>query len=418
MLTRKTRIQLIAFFLIAIVSVSYAAYRFTDVGKLIGADGYTARLQLASSGGIFSNAEVTYRGVNVGRVGELRLTANGMEADLNIEPDMPKIPADLQAVVANRSAVGEQYVDLRPKRDSGPYLENGSVIDERRAKTPVGTDQVISDLNSLASSVPIDSLRTVVDESYEAFRGTGPDLQVLMDNARDFTRSARANLPQTVQLLNTGGTVLDTQNAEASNIKSFSRDLRLLAGQLKNSDGDLRKLISTTPQVSRQVSGLLRESGSGLSVVLANLLTTSKILATRNDGLEMSFIVYPMAGVAANSLIDEEGKAHLGFALNLLDPPTCVKGYEGTQRRLGSDTRPVPPNYQAHCGEPKGSPINVRGSQNVPYGSVPTSPTPAQIQANEDRPTEAQAEQRGAPGTAGSGGVTLTSMGQLLGLPN
>lgn len=419
MLTRATRIKIVAFFLIAVVSVVYAAFRFTDVDKMFGAAGYTVRMELAESGGIFSNAEVTYRGVNVGRVGDIRLTANGMEVDLNMEEDTPKIPRDLQAVVANRSAVGEQYVDLRPRTNSGPYLADGGKIDVRNTKTPVRTGQVITDLDNLASSVPTESLRTVVDESYDAFRGTGPDLQVLMDTARDFTRGARQNLPKFTNLLDTGGQVLDTVNAESDNIKSFSKDLRLLSEQLKGSDGDIRKLISTAPKAAEQVSALLRESGDGLGRVVANLLTTSNILRTRNDGLEMSFIVYPMVGAAAQGLVDDKNNAQIGFALNLLDPPPCTKGYEGTDRRPGNDVRPRMPNQDAYCAEPKGSPINVRGSQNAPYGGVPNPPSQSQIEANRDRPSQAAAEQagRGSPGTAAGPGVGITSMGQLLGLP-
>src|SRR3954452_22520253 len=119
MLTKRVRLQLIAFAVIAVLAITYAAFRFTDIGKLFGANGYTVKMNLKESGGIFTNAEVTYRGYNVGRVGEIHLTHEGIQVDLNIDPDAPEIPSDLDAVVANRSAVGEQYVDLRPRQDGG-----------------------------------------------------------------------------------------------------------------------------------------------------------------------------------------------------------------------------------------------------------------------------------------------------------
>src|SRR6185436_12957555 len=134
----------------------------------------------------------------------------------------------LDAVVANRSAVGEQYVDLRPRTAAAPYLSADSDIPAGRTRTPIGTDTVLRDLDSLAASVPTDALRDVVDELYLAFRGTGADLQVLLDSTRDLTSAAIANLPATITLIDTGGTVLDTQNAEAGNITSFGHDLRLL----------------------------------------------------------------------------------------------------------------------------------------------------------------------------------------------
>lgn len=201
MLVRRTRFQLVAFAIISIAAIVYALIRFAGLGTVFGNSGYTVKLELNESGGIFTNAEVTYRGFNVGRVGELRLTQTGLEADLDIDPSAPQVPADLDAVVANRSAVGEQYVDLRPKGDKGPYLAAGSVIPANKTTTPVSTDRLIGDLDSLAASVPVDSLRTVVDESYDAFQGTGGDLQKLLDTARSFTTTAQQYLPQTIQLL-------------------------------------------------------------------------------------------------------------------------------------------------------------------------------------------------------------------------
>ena len=126
-----------------------------------------------------------------------------------------------------------------------------SVISADRTKTPLGAETVISDLDSLASSVPTDSLRTVVDELDKAFAGTGPDLQVLLDSTSDFTKTATEHLPQTIALINDSGTVLDTQVAQSSNITSFANDLSLLSEQLRDSDADLRRLIASTPQAAK-----------------------------------------------------------------------------------------------------------------------------------------------------------------------
>jgi phospholipid/cholesterol/gamma-HCH transport system substrate-binding protein len=418
-LTKRVRLQLVAFAVIAVVAVVYAMFRFTDVGKVFGGGGYTVKMNLRESGGIFTNAEVTYRGFNVGRVGEIHLTHDGIQVDLDIEPDAPRIPADLDAVVANRSAVGEQYVDLRPRGDEGPYLSGASVISADRTVTPVSTDAVLRDLDSLATSVPTESLRTVVDELDRAFAGTGDDLQVLLDSTRDFTSMAQEHLPQTITLISDGGTVLDTQNANAGNIKSFANSLNLLSEQLKNSDPDLRRLITAAPQVASQVTDLLQESGPGLGVTIANLLTTSDILRARKDGLEYAFVAYPLFSAAGQGLLaDDPGQVHLGLVLNLFNPPPCTKGYEHTQRRSGTDTDssapPVP--EQTYCAEPPGSPVNVRGSANAPYGGVPVA---------QDQPatppgggtTDTSDPLAGLPGSVSQRGGSATSLATLLGLP-
>ncbi|MDQ0377569.1 MlaD family protein [Amycolatopsis thermophila] len=418
MLVRKTRIQLVAFLVISVVAIVYALIRFAGLGQVFGQTGYTVKLDLNSSGGIFTGAEVTYRGFNIGKVGQLRLTADGLQADLEISPDTPQVPANLQAVIANRSAVGEQFVDLRPVADGGPYLQGGSVIPAAKTEVPIGTDQIITDLDSLASSVPKDALRTVVDESYNAFNGTGRDLQELLDTARDFTGTAQQYLPQTVQLLDSGEKVLATQNAQAGNLAEFSRNLNELSATLKGSDADIRRLIEVAPGAAQTLNQFVADLGPGLGELTANLLTTSNLLLTRQDGIQQVLVSYPVLAVGARSVAPGDGTAHLGLALNLFDPPVCTKGYMNPENyRTGAETTPRDPNLGSYCAEPAGSPIDVRGAQNAPYNGVPVAPTPEQVQQNSDRDEQQLAYMRGTPGVVGSPGVSINSLSALLGLP-
>lgn len=420
MLVRKTKIQLVAFLVVSVLAVAYALVRFTDVEKTFGAGGYTVHLHLTSSGGIFTGAEVTYRGYNIGEVGRLSLTEDGLAAELLIEPDTPRVPRELDVTIANRSAVGEQYVDLRPVTDEGPYLADGDVIGPERVSTPVPAEDLITDLDSLASSVPTESLRTIVDESYEAFHGTGEHLQRLMDTTSEFTRVAKEYLPQTVELLDKGSTVLRTQNDLSTYMRSFSEDLAALSQTLKDSDGDIRNLIDVAPDAATTVSGVLAESGPGLSNVVANLLTTSNVLITRLDGVEQALVSYPLVAAGAYSVTPGDGTAHLGLVLNLFDPPACTKGYRLPETyRPGNDTTPREPYKDAYCAEPPGSPIAVRGSQNAPYNGVPSLPTPAQVEANRNRDSE-QLEylRRIASDLAKEDGRSISSLRELVGLPD
>ncbi len=47
------------------------------------------------------------------------------------------------------SAVGEQYVDLRPRTDSGPYLQDGSVIPADNATIPQAVGPVLDRVSKL-----------------------------------------------------------------------------------------------------------------------------------------------------------------------------------------------------------------------------------------------------------------------------
>jgi phospholipid/cholesterol/gamma-HCH transport system substrate-binding protein len=407
MLLRGTKVRLFLFAMIAVVGIVYVGGTYAGLDRLFGSRGYRVTVQLADSGGIFANAEVTYRGVTVGRVERLTLSDDGVDVVLDIEDDAPPIPADTMAVVANRSAVGEQYVDLRPDHDAGPFLAEGSVVPRDRTATPSSPETLLSNLDTFVESVPQESLRTTVDELFRAFQNTGPALQVLLDSAGQLTDTASEHLPQTTSLLANGRIVLDTQAAQTRQILDYSSNLRLIAEQLKTSDPDLRKLITTTPVVAVQVNDLLRDSGQDLGVVIANLLTTMEVTSTRVDGIEELLVAFPMITATAPGA-NPDGTGHLGLVLTFNDPMSCTKGYETTKQRPGNAVTDVAPNDQAYCAEPPGSPIGVRGSQNAPFGGKPVE-VPAPAAAPQQVP--------GLPGALSFPGGPPTTLAGLLGLP-
>ncbi|MCO1579244.1 MCE family protein [Crossiella sp. SN42] len=406
-MNRAVIIRIGVFLAIAALGLSYVGARYAGLDRLFGTRGYLVTLRLADSGGIFTNAEVTYRGVAVGRVGQLHLTERGLDVDLDIEHTASPIPADTEAVVATRSAVGEQYVDLRPKHTNGPYLAEGSVIEQQRTAIPAEVSSVLADAHRLVKSVPVDSLRTVVGELHTAFADAGPELRRLLESADSLTRTAAQHLPQTKELLANAKTVLGTQQEQSRQITDYSRSLRELADQLRRSDPHLRTLVEQVPEVAARTDDLLRRSGTGLSVLLANLLTTSRITSARTAGLEQLLVAFPVI-TATSPTASGDGTGHLGLVLNFFDPFSCTKGYEGTKQRPGKETSDAPLNNKAYCAEPPNSPTGVRGSQNAPYGGRPATPS-APRQQTPDLP--------GPLGLLGPQPGPRT-LGQLLGLEN
>lgn len=371
MFSRPTKIRLGLFLVIAVVGIGFTGARYAGLDRLFGGGGYAVVVEMPDSGGIFVNSEVTYRGVAVGRVTDMRLTDRGAAVDLHIDAAAPPIPAAARAAVANRSAVGEQYLDLRPDDDRGPVLADGSVIPAARTEIPPSPESVLLNLDQLVSSVPLDSLRTVVDESGTAFQGTGPHLQRMLDSTGSLIAAADRNLPRTTALLDNSDVVLRTQQEQAEQITTFSRGLRDVAEQFKSSDPDLRRLIDAAPPAAGEIDELLRTSRTGLQKTTANLLTTMRLLDVRGPALENMLVALPMMSASSHSAQDGDGRGHLGVVLNFFNPLACEKGYEGTERRPGSDTTPAPPNRDIHCAEPPGSPTNVRGSANVPRAPIP-----------------------------------------------
>ncbi|MFF4145528.1 MCE family protein [Streptomyces sp. NPDC001698] len=365
MITRMVRAQLLAFATVTALGVSYVGARYTGLVDDVLHRGYTVRADFAESGGVFPGAEVTYRGVPVGRVGDLQLTGSGVSVALKIEDGAPRIPADTLAVVADRSAVGEQYVDLQPRRSGGPYLMDGSPIPRSHTRTPLPVTDLVLSLDRLVNSVGKDDLRVTVDELGKAFAGTGPNLSRLVDSGDALVESASESLPQTVSLIEDSRKVLKTQADQGSAIKSFSRDLATLTAQLKSSDGDLRRLIGTTVPAAQEVDSLLKSTRPHVPVLLANLISGGQITVARLPGVEQALVTLPFNVAGSYTVIPGDGTTHFGLTVNADDPPACTQGY-GTQRRDPADTGTRPANTDARCTAPRGSKTSVRGAQNAP----------------------------------------------------
>ena len=368
MITRRTKIQLVIFAVITLLGVSYVGAHYARLDRAFYDDNYTVTVHLADSGGIFAGGQVTYRGVNVGTVHKLVLTHAGVNAVLDIDNSFGEIPADTSAVVGNRSAVGEQYVDLQPQRNVGPFLHNGSVIDQKETQLPIATDTLLTHLSQTVESVNQQDLKTTIDELGQAFAGTGEDLQRIIDTGNSFLQTANDNFDLTTSLIRDSNTVLHGQVDSESAIRNFSRQLQAFSTVLAGADPDLRTLIDTGGVAANQLRTFLDQNSVELGDLINNLVTTGDVIVKHLDGIKQILVIYPYVvegGFTVVSKSPDTGLYDAHFGMILTTQPVCHKGYGTTDTRPPDDGSNRPMNVNARCDEPP-TQSNARGSQNAP----------------------------------------------------
>ncbi|BBY82820.1 MCE family protein [Mycolicibacterium pulveris] len=370
MLTRFVRNQLIIFTIASIIGVTVMAFVYMQVPTLLGVGRLTVKLELPAAGGLYRFGNVTYRGVQIGKVTSVALTETGAEATLSLDTS-PKIPADLQAEVRSVSAVGEQYVDLRPRTDSGPYLQNGSVIPVEDTTIPQEVAPMLDQVSKLVDSIPGDRISDLLDESFKAFNGAGPDLQSLLDSAATITGDANAVSDQTRALIDDSGPLLDSQVESADAIRTWARSLAGVTDQLQQNDPEIRAVLQRGPGFAQEVSRLLTEVKPTLPILLANLTTVGQVLATYNPALEQLLVIFPGIIAAQQSFglptNNPTGLPSGDFALTIGDPPACTVGFlPPSQWRSPEDMTTVDTPEGLYCKLPQDSPISVRGARNYP----------------------------------------------------
>ena len=79
MITSRTKKQLIVFVIITLLGVTFVGARYARLDRLFYDSAYTVNAHFAQSGGIFTGAEVTYRGVGIGQVSDMKLTDEGVD---------------------------------------------------------------------------------------------------------------------------------------------------------------------------------------------------------------------------------------------------------------------------------------------------------------------------------------------------
>ncbi|WP_134766999.1 MlaD family protein [Nocardioides sp. 1609] len=372
MITRRTKAQLVVFVIITLVGVTYVGARYARLDKVVRDDAYAVTAHFSEAGGIFAGAEVTYRGVGVGTVDRLELTEEGVDVVLEIDDEHDDIPADAIALVGNRSAVGEQYVELQPKVDPADgvaVLEEGAEIANADTRTPIATETLLADLATTVGSVDRDALRTTVTELGDAFEDSGPDLQKIIDTGTSFIDAANENFDITTRLIEDSNTVLSTQVFSESSLRTFAKQLALFSGTLADADPDLRRVIDEGSFAANQLRGLIEDNRVELGDLLNNLVTTGNVVVQHLDGIEQVLVLYPYiveGGVTVASKDPVTGLYDAHFGLVITDAVPCTAGYEGTDKRSPQDRFEDPPmNEDARCTEPA-SVTNARGAQNLP----------------------------------------------------
>ena len=363
-MTRGIRVRIAAFLVLSAVGIVYITASYLGVVDKVLGRGLTVHATLPTSGGLYEGSEVTYRGVEIGRVSAMKPTTDGVRLDLSLK-DGTKLPVDSPMYVHNLSAVGEQYLDFEPPDDKPPYAESGDTLKGNADSLPVDEGDLLIALNRFVGSVDKEHLQTVVRELGTMFEGTGEPLQRLLDNGSTFISQASAHTAQTRALLDDGLTVLQTQEGESENIRAFAHDLALITDSLKQSDNDLRTTLSDTPGAAREVDKLLTDLEPTLPVFLANATGVSQIGLVHLAGLEQLLVVFPrvIAGGFTGTTPDGYGHVNLQYD-NSVQP--CTQGYEPhDQWRPASDLSDGP-IYPAKCTA--GPPYVQRGTPYVPDG--------------------------------------------------
>lgn len=388
MLTRFIKIQLVIFAVLTVIALVALGWYYLRLPSLVGIGQYTLHAELPRSGGLYSTANVTYRGATIGTVTAVEPTARGARATMSIDNSY-RIPVDASANVHSVSAVGEQYLDLVSTGESGQFFSDGQTITKSTVPSQVGP--ALDAANEALAVLPKEKIDSLLTETSLAVGGLGPVLQRLVDSTTTIARDFRDNLGPVNDVIANSAPILESQVVSGDNIAQWSRNLNILAAQSAEQDAALRSGLQQAAPTADQFNAVFGGVRDSLPQTLANVAVVADLLKRYNKGLEQVLVILPQGAAVGQAVVapyEDEMRARLDFNLTINEPAPCLTGFlPASEWRSPADTSTAPAPSNLYCKIPKEFQGNtVRGARNYPCADVPGKRAASPRECRSDEP--------------------------------
>ncbi|AXK85848.1 phospholipid/cholesterol/gamma-HCH transport system substrate-binding protein [Nocardia farcinica] len=181
-------------------------------------------MRLESSGGLLKTSEVDLRGMQIGRVREIRTDRDGLTVRLELDARY-RIPADSEVRIANLSAAGEQFVDFRPTTSNGPYLNHGDVIPTEQVKVAMTVTEALVRLDEINAQIDPAQVDRLVRTANAAIDGRDAEIERLADAIDRMSQLLQDKRRQLTRLYVNAQTLGDNAAGYAPTLRDATGDL-------------------------------------------------------------------------------------------------------------------------------------------------------------------------------------------------
>jgi phospholipid/cholesterol/gamma-HCH transport system substrate-binding protein len=386
MLTRFIKRQLVLFSILTVVALLVLGWYYMRIPTLVGIGQYDLKAELPASGGLYPTANVTYRGITIGKVTDVEPTQKGAEATMSIDSHF-KIPLDAAANVHSVSAVGEQYLDLVSQGKAHGFFSPGQTMTKSTVPKDIGP--ALDTANRGLVALPKDKIGQLLDETAESVGGLGPALQRLVDSTQAIVGDFKTNINQVDDIIQNSAPILDSQATSRSAIERWAHNLNILGGEAAQTDSHLKSALSQAAPTADQINSVFSDVRESLPQTLANTEIVFDMLKRYHPGVEQLLVFLPQLGSIVQAIsapYEKDRMAALDLSLAINYPPPCLTGFlPAPDWRSPSDTSIAPMRDGNYCRIPQDFQANVvRGARNMPCMDVPgkRAPTPQECRSN------------------------------------
>ena len=356
----RVRLNLIFFGILFVVLLVEAARSIITVGQVTHP--YRLNAAFTNANGVLTHDEVDYLGVPYGEVAGVDRVPGGVIVHLSITKNH-LIPMGSVANLDLKSTIGEQYINFEPPPgyhgNHGPYYPTGFTLplapdpshpDHGYTTTPVQFSDLLRSANNLLTSIPPESLASLIHELQIGVNGNSDSLRTLIGSGDRLSSSLVTRSQALNQLIGDSTKLVRVVTEHRDSLSQSIADLRQVAAALQSIQPTTNHLLDTAAPLFTKAANLVAGAEGSLDCSLRGLGPIIDLLATPRKQQELA------------ALLDIGPKAFGGF-FDSRDVDSGPSGtnvsYSGVWLRVGLILNPNHPAVQYSPPKPQPTPVAV-----------------------------------------------------------
>ncbi|MDN5896187.1 MAG: MCE family protein [Nocardioides sp.] len=284
--------------LVVILAAVLVAFRADDLPVIGGGDTYYAAF--SEAGGLKSGDEVRVAGVRVGKVDSIDLDGDHVKVSFKIQDGVDFGP-DSRASIKVKTLLGAMFLALEPA-GSG-QMDQGDEIPVNRTESPYDVIEAFSGLADRAEKIDVNQLKTSLSALSDLAANTPEEFRAALKGVSELSNNLAARDEQINTLLKNLQKVSGVLGDRDQDIVKLMKDADVLFRALVKRRDSIHRLLVSTTTMSRELTGLIRETRADLKPALTHLDTVVKVLLKNQDNLDESLrLMAPFYRVFANTL--------------------------------------------------------------------------------------------------------------------
>lgn len=227
-----------------------------------------------------TGAPVKLRGVEVGKVTEVRPDGEGAVIRLELDPaQLAHIPADVEARIVPPTAFGAKYVELvtRDRIGVGPAIRAGAVIEGDDVTVEV--DQTFAQLTrvlNVAKPAEVNSALTALATTLDQ---RGEQIGQLVAKVDTYLKALNPSLPTLTTDLRRAESVLDTYDTAMPALLDTLEDVTATSRTISEQEASLQALLLSLRSFSNETDRLVATNRRNAIAMLRSLAPVADVLA-------------------------------------------------------------------------------------------------------------------------------------------